>query len=317
MSRDADTAAPAAPGLWPVDRLLLSTLAALGALAAACHPRPAPLLLAFGALALFLWSSASFGPRSRAGEALHSFAPLFVILGIYETVGFVVGAVNPVRWDGTFAALDARLFGPIVPAWRHALGRPSWLSDAASIAYVSYYVVPTAMGLALYLQRRRGDFDRLAFDLQLTLVASYAGYFLFPTAGPRVPVAQAAVALGGGAVSEAVRLFIHTCELNDFDAFPSGHTAISLVFLADGWRMFPRWRVPLAATAASIVFSTVYLSHHYAVDLLGGALVAAGVLAGAPYLRRALGFGARASTDPGSTEGRTAGARPRDTPGAS
>ncbi len=294
MSRETDIPARparAAGTLWPVDRLLLFSLAALAGLAAAFHPHPGPLLLAFGALALFLGASANLGTRSRAGEALHAFAPLVVIVGIYETVGFVVGATNPVRWDGFFAALDARLFGPLAPAWRNAFGRPWWLSDALSAAYVSYYLVPTAMGLALYSRGRRDDFDRLVFALQVALLASYAGYFLFPTAGPRVTAEQARTALGGGPLSSGVRLFLRACELNEFDAFPSGHTAVSLVFLAYGWRMLPRWRLPLAVTVAAILFSTVYLSHHYVVDLLAGALVAAAVLAVMPSLRRVFGFG--------------------------
>lgn len=270
-----------------VDRLLYTALAVLAALAAGFHPHPLRLLLAFSALALFLWSSARLAPRSRAGEALHAFAPLVVIIGVYETVGFVVGATNPARWDAWFAAADARLFGALVPAWRGALGRPAWLSDLLSACYVSYYFVPTAMAVALYGRRRREEFDRFVFGLVATLLASYAGYFLFPTAGPRVPLEQGSAVLGGGAVSAGVRASLHLLELNEFDAFPSGHTAVSLVFLAYGWSLFPRWRGPLVAVVAGIVFSTVYLSHHYIIDLVAGALLAALVLAVAPALQRA------------------------------
>ncbi len=291
--RKQETAARAVPeagGLWAVDRLLLWALAALAALAQTFHPHPLPFLLVFAALALFLWASAKLGPRSRAGDALHAFAPLIVIVGIFETVGFVVGVTNPMRWDAFFAGLDARLFGSLVSAWRNAFGRPTWLSDILSAFYVSYYVVPAAMALALYLRNRREEFDRLVFGLQVTLLASYAGYFLFPTAGPRVPFEQARTLLGGGTVSEAVRLFIHSCEFNSYDAFPSGHTAASLVFLVYGWRMLPRWRIPLAITVASIIYSTVYLSHHYIVDLFAGAAVAVLSLAAMPLIRRAFGF---------------------------
>lgn len=279
-------------GLWAVDRLLLLTLAALGAVAGAFHPHPLPLILVFGALALFMWAAARLGPRSRAGDALHAFAPLVVIIGIFETVGFVVGATNRARWDPFFVALDARLFGSLVPAWRNALGRPAWLSDVLSIFYVSYYFVPTAMAVVLYVNDRRDDFDRFVFGLQVTLILSYVGYFLFPTSGPRVPIEEAQAMLGGGAVSASVRLFLHVSELNALDAFPSGHTAISLVFLAYGWRMLPRWRVALATVVAGIVFSTVYLSHHYVIDLFAGALVAAASLAVMPLVHRAFGFAA-------------------------
>jgi len=282
--------ASASRTLWPVDRLLLATLAALAAATATFHPHPGPLLLVHSALALFLWASARLGPRSRAGDALHAFAPLVVIIGVFETVGFVVGAANSARWDTVLAAVDARLFGALVPAWRGALGRPAWLSDVLSAFYVSYYPVPAAMGVALFVRGRREDFDRFVFALQLTLIVSYLGYFFFPTSGPRVPPEAAQAMLGGGTVSAAVRQFLHSSELNTLDAFPSGHTAVSLVFLAYGWRMLPRWRAPLAVVVAGIIFSTVYLSHHYVIDLVAGALLAAAVLAAMPRVHRAFGL---------------------------
>ena len=288
--RREEKAVPEAGGLWAVDRLLLAALAVLAVLTGTFHPEPARCLLVFGALALFLWAAARLDPRSRAGDALHAFAPLVVVVGVFETVGFVVGVVNPVRWDAFFSALDLRLFGGLVAAWRGAFGRPSWLSDVMSAFYFSYYVVPPAMAIALYARGRREDFDRLIFGLQVTLLLSYAGYFLFPTSGPRVGLPEAGPLLGGGPLSQALRVFLHSCEFNAFDAFPSGHTAASLVFLAYGWRMFPRWRLPLALTVVCIVFSTVYLSHHYVVDLIAGAAVAALSLAAMPLVHRAFGF---------------------------
>jgi membrane-associated phospholipid phosphatase len=237
-------------------------------------------------MAAFLWAAALLAPRSRVGEALHAFAPLLVVIGIYETVGFVVAVTNPARWDGFFASVDARWFGALVPAWRGALGRPRWLSDLLSACYVSYYLVPTAMAVALYARGRREEFDRLVFGLLATLLASYAGYFLFPTSGPRVALADGAAVLGGGAFSAGVRAWLHLAELNLLDAFPSGHTAVSLVYLALGWSTFPRWRAPLAANVAGIVFSTVYLSHHYVIDLVAGALLAGVVLLALPSMER-------------------------------
>ncbi len=132
------------------------------------------------------------------------------------------------------------------------------------------------------------------FALQVTLVASYVCYFAFPTSGPRVAPEDAAAVLGGGAVSAGVRAFLHSAELNRLDAFPSGHTAVSIVFLWYGWRLFPRWRAPLAAIVAGIVFSTVYLSHHYAIDLVAGAALALVAVAAMPLVQRAFGLAPRA-----------------------
>ena len=131
------------PGkLVPVDRLMLGTLASLALVALVSYPHPLRLLLFFGALAAFTLAAARLAPHARAGAAVHAFAPVAVLVGIYETVGFLVEAANPVRWDATFAAVDERLFGALVPAWRGLLGRPVWLCDLASLCYVSYYLLP-------------------------------------------------------------------------------------------------------------------------------------------------------------------------------
>jgi membrane-associated phospholipid phosphatase len=53
-----------------------------------------------------------------------------------------------------------------------------------------------------------------------------------------------------------------------------------------GWRLFPRWRIPLLLIVAGIVFSTVYLSLHYVVDLVAGAVLGPLALAAAPRVHR-------------------------------
>jgi membrane-associated phospholipid phosphatase len=102
--------------------------------------------------------------------------------------------------------------------------------------------------------------------------------------------------LGGGTFSARVRDFLRAAEVNQLDAFPSGHTALSLVYLGYGWRLYPSWkiRVPLAISVVGIIFATVYLSLHYAVDLIGGALLALSVPFFVRGLRAAFGKGGTA-----------------------
>lgn len=277
------------PGLKSVDRMVLAFLAFLAAVALARYPRPLPILGGLGALALVLLGASSLRGRFAVARLVHDFYPLPAAIAIFNLAGPLIGAANPARWDATFAALDQRFLGALVAAWRSALGRPAWLTDLASLAYFTYYAVPLAMAVALHLKGRRAEFDAALFGFVATLLVSYLGYFLFPTTGPRVPRAEEEEVLGGGAISAAVRSFVHFAEVNQLDAFPSGHTALSLVFLCYGWRLFPRWRAPLLAATVGIVFSTVYLSWHYAVDLVAGAIQALSMAALVPALRRFFG----------------------------
>ena len=281
--------------LSATDRLTLGFAAGLASIAAATHPRPLPLLAALAALGLAIPLSARWAVRSRIGRLVHDFLPVANVICFFNLSGPIIAAANPLRWDATFASIDRRLFGALPAAWFGALGRPAWLVDAAALVYASYYVIPIAMGVALYRSGRRCDFERMVFTTVATFYASFLGYFLAPALGPRLPLASEAEQIGGGVASGLLRAFLHAAELNELDAFPSGHTAVSLVFLALAWQLFPRWRIPLALLVGGIVFSTVYLSLHYVIDLLGGALLAALMLAAAPALRRVLSRRAVAS----------------------
>jgi membrane-associated phospholipid phosphatase len=277
----------------PIDRMMLTFIAFLAAVAVIFYPRPWPILALLGFMAAGFAVVAAWGARSEIGRVAHAFIPLPIVITIFNVAGPLIGVANPARWDGFMATADITLFGPLVPAWRHLLGRPAWLTDVASIAYVSYYFIPFAMCIALWRQGRRREFDDFALALIATLLVSYVGYFLVPTSGPRVPHALEVEVLGGGTISAAVREFLRNAELNTLDAFPSGHTALSLVFLAFGWRLFPRWwvRIPLLLTVIGIIFATVYLSLHYAIDLVAGATQAALMPAIVRGLRRVFGNG--------------------------
>jgi membrane-associated phospholipid phosphatase len=280
----------------PLDRMMLTFIAALALVAYFAHDEPLHFLVLLGMMASLFVAVAVWGRHSDLGRVAHAFLPLPVVVTIFNVAGPLIGVLNPTRWDATMASLDAAWFGPLVPAWRHLLGRPNWLTDGASLFYVSYYVIPFGMCIALWVQHRWKDFDDLGFVLITTLLLSYVGYFLVPTTGPRVPTEMELQILGGGTFSARVRDFLRAAEVNQLDAFPSGHTALSLVYLGYGWRLFPSWkiRVPLAISVLGIIFATVYLSLHYLVDLLAGAVLAAAVPFAVIALRGVFGSGGTA-----------------------
>jgi membrane-associated phospholipid phosphatase len=284
----------------PIDRMMLTFMAFLALVAAFAHDEPLHFLVLLGILSALFVVAAFSGRHSELGRVFHAFLPLPVVVTIFNVAGPLIGVLNPARWDTTMAALDVAWFGPLVPAWRHLFGRPNWLTDGASLFYVSYYFIPFGMCIALWVQGRWKDFDDLGFVLITTLLLSYVGYFLVPTTGPRVPTELELQVLGGGTFSARVRDFLRAAEVNQLDAFPSGHTALSLVYLGYGWRLFPSWkiRVPLALSVVGIIFATVYLSLHYAVDLVAGAILAASVPFAVVALRRVFGTGGAAQHMP-------------------
>ena len=77
-------------------------------------------------------------------------------------------------------------------------------------------------------------------------------------------------------------------------AFPSLHAAVSLVALVYAWRYVRAWFWVLLPFCLGLWVSTIYLRHHYVVDLLAGWVLAPVAIVG---WRRALDalVGARGS----------------------
>lgn len=275
--------------LRPSERLTGGVLAGLLGLAILARPPRWPAYaLALAAMLAIL----AFLGRARPGRAwrlVRDFAPGAVVLGVFLLLQPLVAAVNGHRWDATLAGLDTRWFGALADRWRGAFGRPTAFTEVVYLAYASFYLLP--LTVAVLGRRRLGPegFERLVFTLLLGFYLSFLGYFLWPAEGPRVPPALASARLGGGALSAAVRAFLDRAELTTLDAFPSGHTALSLLAAGLATRPFPKSAPLLWAWALAIVFATVYISVHYVVDVVAGlALAPLTVLLAAP-LHRLLG----------------------------
>lgn len=264
--------------------LLLSVAAAVSGTADA-GARLAALAGLLAAVLILARTGARAGPLGLARD----FAPVAIVIAIFMLLQPLIVALNPARYDAVLAAADARWFAPLVTAWRGLLGRPAWFTDLTYAAYWSYYLLPVVVAVAARAWRGPAAFERTVFALMLAFFLCYLGYFLWPASGPRVPEADEAAVLGGGAVAVAVRAFLRAAEATTLDAFPSGHTALAVVPAVLGIRLFPRWAPGLVAWAAAVIFATVYIQVHYVVDVVAGAAVGLVALTLAPGLHRALG----------------------------
>jgi membrane-associated phospholipid phosphatase len=262
----------------PSERLTLVASVGLAAVTAAVQPQGVALrllvFLGIGAATLLL----ARAPARDTTRFVRDWLPVGEVLVVFLLLQPVIEAAVPWRLDAALDALDARYLAGLVGAWRGAFGRPAAFTDAMYLAYCSYYFLPLAAAVIAW---RRGPeaFGRVVFPLLLGFYLSFLGYLLLPALGPRLPLAAEAGALGGGAPSDAVRAFLHAAEATTLDAFPSGHTAVAVIAAAGGARLVGRAAaVALWLWAAAVVFSTVYIHVHYAVDIVAGLALAALVL---------------------------------------
>jgi membrane-associated phospholipid phosphatase len=82
---------------------------------------------------------------------------------------------------------------------------------------------------------------------------------------------------------------LNALEKNKTDAFPSGHTAVSLMCLYYAWKMREnKLFAVLIPVVTGLLISTVYLRYHYVIDVIAGIALTGLTIALAPGLRRLL-----------------------------
>jgi membrane-associated phospholipid phosphatase len=269
--------------LTAVALLLLSAAAAVAGTPAA-GVRLVALVAMLGAVRWLAGSGAAGGPLGLVRD----FASVAVVVAAFMLLQPIIEGLNPARYDALLADLDGRWFASLAATWRGALGRPHWFTDLAYLAYWSFYLLPLGVAVAARARHGPAAFERTAFHILLAFYLCYLGYFLWPAEGPRVPHADEAAVLGGGAISAAVRGFLRSAEATTLDAFPSGHTALAVVPAVLATRLLPRWAPVIWLWAAAVIFATVYISVHYVVDVVAGAALGLAALALAPWLQRVL-----------------------------
>jgi membrane-associated phospholipid phosphatase len=67
---------------------------------------------------------------------------------------------------------------------------------------------------------------------------------------------------------------INELEHTKLDAFPSGHTMITVAVLIVAWRRARRLFWVLLPVGTLLIFSTMYCRYHYLVDVLAGIVLA-------------------------------------------
>ena len=261
----------------PSERLTVGFALLVAVLALALRPAgyiPRVVALLAIAAATALLARHSTGP----GTLVRDWLPVVAVLACYMLLQPIIEVSVPWRLDAMLAAIDARYLSGLLEAWRGAFGRPAAFTDAVYVAYLSYYFLPIAVA-ALAWRRDPQTFEHTVFAVLLSFYLTYLGYLLMPASGPRLDPADEARLVGGGAISEAARLFLRTAEATTLDAFPSGHTTVAVVSAAMGAALCrPAGALGLWAWAAAIVFATVYIHVHYVVDIAVGLALAGIVL---------------------------------------
>ena len=236
------------------------------------HPGGMVRLGAAVALGTFLALLLRYRPQAPFTQGLRDCLPFLLCVLIYTNLHDTIGFVNPHDVHDQLAALDRALFGVSPTQWAERFittPRTEWMQ----FFYANFFWLAPSVSLILLARRRFSEFRATTLAVLACFFLGYALYVIFPAAPPRLTLVREYAKNLYGYPQFFSRLNAEAFSLLPVDsraAFPSLHTAVSVVMLVCAWRHVRAWFWFTLPFVVGLWVSTIYLRHHYAVDLLAG-----------------------------------------------
>ncbi len=221
--------------------------------------------------------------RSDVGTILRDWVPFLLIVFIYENMHDVAGHVMDVDFAQVMYNWDVAIFGIEPTIWVQRITSPL-ATDLFSIAYALYFAEPLFIMFLLSMWDMRKEFRRMVLGSTLTLVLGFTGYVFIPTSPPRYfiePLFDNPARLSGIFLFDKLQGAWDGLSVISGGAFPSLHVGLSAIALLYAFRYRNLNRVSRGIFYAylplvlSLWFSTIYLRHHWVIDIMAGWCVAA------------------------------------------
>lgn len=199
--------------------------------------------------------------------------PVIAVFTIFDSLTTLIPLVNPRDLDAILLEIDYMIFGFYPTVYVQKFYHPL-LSDILQFCYSTYYFLPVIVGITLKVKKLNKEFEKGLFLVLLCFYLSYVGYIVVPALGPRYAFDHLHNReILDGYFSEQLRDLLNTIEGIKRDAFPSGHTAVSLLVLVLSWQYARVLFFPLLLIVLSLLVATVYFRFHYVIDIIGGVLL--------------------------------------------
>lgn len=243
----------------------------------------------------------------KAANILHAFyiGPLIPLF--FKTSEYLSYPIHGKDYDQALIAIDRFFLGTDPTIWLfNVLPVLPYFIEYLQICYSLFYFFPVLLGIEMYRRRVRRDpehhfhdetldeLEQLRFITLYGFFLSYIGYIMLPAVGPRFYLHDfwaITTELPGLLFTEPLRMITNSGEnIEPFmssaealrvvtrDAFPSGHTMVTLTTMILAFKFKAKTRNALLVMGMSLIFATVYLRYHYVIDLLSGAVFALFVL---------------------------------------
>jgi membrane-associated phospholipid phosphatase len=208
---------------------------------------------------------------------VHLTYPLLLLSYFYGETAYLNHIFFAKDLDPIFIRLDNYIFGfqPSIEFSKHF--HLKWFGEILNFSYFSYYFQTIGISLFFYIFRKN-FVEKTIFYVISSFYIFYLIFIVLPVVGPQYyfayPLSQA---LDTGIFSHAVK-FIQKIGEHPTGSFPSSHVGMSIIIAIISFKYFRRLFYFILPFTFLILFSTVYIKAHYAVDVFAGIISAPIVL---------------------------------------
>ena len=160
-----------------------------------------------------------------------------------------------------------------------------WFSELMYFGYFSFYLLIIGFVIIAYY-KLKNESESLLFKFTASMFLFYLIFGIFPAAGPQFYLPTPEKDLPVAFVFDKIMHFIQANAEQPTAAFPSSHVGVSIIILLLLRKRVPQYFKIAIPFVCILILSTVYIKAHYAVDVLGGIIIAPIILYLASVLYR-------------------------------
>lgn len=215
-------------------------------------------------------------------QTLRDWIPFILIDFIYENLHDLSEYFNNRDIANTLMVWDIKLFGVEPVLWSQKFFHPL-LTDYMAFVYALYFILPLMIMYLLAYRNRRGPLREMILAISMTFMLGFLGYVFLPCSPPRYfidPSLFQPTHLYGYYIYNHLQAKWDHLSAVSLGAFPSLHVGISTVALVYAYR-FRNWSrfdnrlfYLYIVLIVSLWVSTVYLRHHWFIDIAAGWAIA-------------------------------------------
>jgi membrane-associated phospholipid phosphatase len=222
-------------------------------------------------MAIFYWYL-WFRPDRRIFRFIRDVAPFIFAIAIYTNLHDTIHFVNPNDIHFQLDAIDMWMFGVSPTIWAEQFYHPL-ITDWLSFAYMNYFWITVILVMFMYYHKEHRQFRTVMLTMMLCYYGGYLLYILFPAAPPRLALADLYtinIFKGTSLITDSARKVVNISAASARGAFPSLHCTITFLTLGMAWRFHKILFWIFLPIGISLIVATVYLRHHYVVDIYAG-----------------------------------------------